>query len=149
MLKIFYRTGIYDYQLQEPELIKGGMIASFCGNRTVRVCRPSRMPIGFFIYDFDEFNNKSHIPVAIGQGEYQTDEYEDDTYKINDLLYCGRTGKISNSKIYRGNPIIGIVNSVENRMIGFVSIFANLETSKFGDRDDRIQTRKTSVVPSP
>jgi len=138
MLKIFYKTGIYGYQMQEPEMVKAGMVASFCGNRQIRTCRPGRLPCGFFICDLEELNNqptfnypanyKAHMTIAVGQGEYQTDEYEDGTYKINDLLYCGGTGKISNSRIYRGNPIIGIVNSVEKNMIGFITVFSNLES---------------------
>jgi len=159
MLKIFYKTGLYNYELEnnECDFLVGGMVATFSANRIVTICRPNNMPIGFFIYDYnyyhdlpDEVYIVNHMPgvtIAVGQGEYSTDVYEDGTYKINDLLYCGGSGRISNSKIYRGNPIIGIVNSVCEDEIGFITSFSNLEMIRFGGKDE-IQAEKTKVVPT-
>ncbi len=153
MLNIVYRPdGLYNYHLEDGIEVSAGMVATYCGNREVTICRPSNLPVGFFISEKDPFFNVHSDPVewttvGIGQGEYETDIYEDGTYKVDDILYCGGTGKISNSKIYRGNPIIGIVCSVKDDMVGFISVFANLEAVRFGGKDE-VHTRKTKVVPT-
>jgi hypothetical protein len=145
MLKIFYRSGLYSYQLRpclnknfsinDYSYIKGGMIATFCEDRKVTLCNDSGIPAGFFIHDFlhDFIHNfcsddisMCSASVAVGQGEYGTDIYEPSIYNINDFLYCSSNGKITNESKYKGNIIIGIVNYVSDsdKKIGFVTCFA-------------------------
>jgi hypothetical protein len=123
----FYRGTTYNYQCDSFDF-RAGMIATFSGNRCIKIATDKDIPIGFFIHDsagspFESFGSNSHQAIAVGQGEYMTDNIEPGEYKINDLLYCSCNGKITNEKIYWGNIIIGIVNSVEGPLIGFVTCF--------------------------
>jgi hypothetical protein len=114
--------------------ITGGMLATFSADREVTICDDKSVPIGFFIQDIDIKNHgRSHgdavVSVVLGQGEYETDIFEKSDYKIQNFLYCSCNGKISDEERYRGNIIIGIVNSVSDDKIGFITCFARgLET---------------------
>jgi hypothetical protein len=125
MFNILYRGGIYTYRCVSLDF-EAGMIATFSGNRSIKIATDKDIPIGFFTCGtgpFEQISN-SHIAIAIGQGEYVTDTIESGEYKINDFLYCSCNGKLTNEKSYWGNIIIGIVNSVEGSLIGFVTCFA-------------------------
>ena len=150
MLQIYYKTFIGAYNVSEIN-IKGGMVATFTGNKTVGICRPGQMPIGFFLEDYPVENvfesastDFSKVPVAMGIGDYMTDTYEKGTYKISDLLYCDKEGIITNNTIYRGNPVVGIVNSVENNLIGFLSLFDNLESASMPETEKKIMKKSKS-----
>jgi len=132
---------MYTYPCKGDKIL-GGMVATFTGNRQVAVCKPSQRPIGFFIQDlifddpmlmYPENFKDNPVMIAVGQGEYKTDTFSKGTYKINDLLYCGEVGKVTNSPLFKGYPIVGIVNSVEKDKIGFISVFSNLEAVKSSD----------------
>ena len=132
---VLYRTGFYNYTLSGKN--KAGMVATFSGNRTVKVCDHRSIPIGLFVTDLDplpyenQTPNYSTVTVAVGQGEYQTDLYEKghQPYEINDVLYCSKNGKVTNEPKYQGGIIIGIVNFVEENLIGFITCFSRgLET---------------------
>ena len=131
-LRILYRTGLYTYEIDGPH--EAGMIATFTGNRVAAVCQPDQIPVGFFITSTSPFPGNTTGTVAIGQGEYQTDLFsqghngEDVEYKIRDLLYCSPQGLITTRKTLRRQPIVGIVNSVEDGFVGFVSCFSELES---------------------
>jgi len=134
MFEILYNALVCTYNFNETS-VSGGMIATFTSNRTVGICKPNQLPIGFFMEDYPTENyyassvtNFSQVRIAIGIGEYRTDIHEEGFYNINDLLYCNPEGKITNNLLYKGNPIVGIVNYVENNVIGFLSIFDNLES---------------------
>jgi len=130
MFNIIYRGALYSYQCESLDF-QAGMIATFSGNRGIKIASDKDVPIGFFInssdgnpFEYIESGVDSHQAIAVGQGEYVTDTIEPGEYKINDFLYCSCNGKITNEKIYWGNIIIGIVNSVEGSLIGFVTCFA-------------------------
>lgn len=129
MLKILYKTAIYTYSCVQNNDIFSGQVATFNSNREVRVCDSKSIPVGFFITDLDETCRlptgvNYRFSVAIGQSELATDIFEPSEYRINDFLYCSDNGKITNEKKYRGNIIIGIVNSVAPEEIGFITMFA-------------------------
>lgn len=130
MLNIIYKTAIYTYQTRSP-IISGGMVACFNGNREVTIGNPKLRPIGFFIYDADMkavpiTQDWVTVGVCVGQGEYQTDIYEPGDYKIEDLLWCSPNGKITNHLSYYPPNVqpIGIVNYVDEELIGFITTFS-------------------------
>lgn len=157
MLTILYKSLIGAYQLSNFETeILGGMVATFTGNREVGICKPNQVPLGFFIENLPDprdpntplYNLPSNpaIRVAMGFGEYQTDVYDKKgLYRINDLLYCDINGKITNNPAYKGNPIIGIVNMIENGQLGFISIFSNLESASEPEIKKTISKTKKTV----
>lgn len=127
MFDIIYRGAIYNYRCESLNF-NAGMIATFSGNRCIKIATDKDVPIGFFINGsngnpFEQIGSSLHQPIAVGQGEYVTDIIEPGEYKLNDFLYCSYSGNITNEKIYWGNIIIGIVNSVEGSLIGFVTCF--------------------------
>ena len=130
MLTLIYKDGLYCYNLSQSASspgILGGMVATFTGNREVGLCGPDNVPVGFFVCDTNsmnpfEYNPDSRTTIAVG-GELQTDVFEPGTYQVNDFLYCSHNGKISNDPQYRGNIIIGIVNTVAPPLIGFLTCF--------------------------
>lgn len=130
MLNIIYRSGgIYCYEYKGKKPIFAGMVATFSANRSVKICSNKTVPAGFFTWDHP--HKDYHLPpnfdkgcIAVGHGEYQTDIYEEGLYKINDFLYCSCNGKITNNKKYKGNFIIGIVNYVDEKLVGFVTCLA-------------------------
>ena len=141
MLKILYMVGMYNYNISpSSQVILGGMVATFSGNREVGLCSPNMVPVGFFVNDTISINDTNGrnaflfstndmIRIAVG-GEFQTDVFEPGIYQVNDFLYCSHNGKISNDPQYRGNIIIGIVNLVElligtthPLLIGFLTCF--------------------------
>jgi len=134
MFEILYNALVCTYNFNETS-VSGGMIATFTSNRTVGICKPNQLPIGFFMEDYPTENyyassvtNFSQVRIAIGIGEYRTDIHEEGFYNINDLLYCNPEGKLTNNPIYIRNPIVGIVNCVEDNVIGFLTVFDNLES---------------------
>lgn len=133
MFQILYRAHVCAYEINKVSIL-GGMVATFIGNRKVGICRPGQLPIGFFMEDYPDqnfFDSSVMFPhgkVVVGIAEYKTDVFEPGLYLINDLLYCGEEGKITNSPIYRGNPIVGVVNNTLDNLIGFISAFGNLES---------------------
>jgi hypothetical protein len=162
MLTIIYKQGIfvYSWNIQDynSRTIKSGMVATFTNNREVGLCSNETVPIGFFLHDnvpanpYESFGfGDLKASVAVG-GELQTDIFEPGEYRINDFLYCSPDGKITNSYLYRGNIIIGIVNAVEPdfafpRLIGFLTCFTRgLETGEIAPvkRINRYQILKES-----
>ncbi len=130
-------------------IVEAGMVATFAGNRTVRICGPYDLPIGFFINSnppqmHESVSPNGQLSVAIGSGEYVTDVREESIYSINDLLYCGINGRMTNNTIYRGNPIIGIINSVIGNEIGFIGIFGNMESIVKQEDQDQINSQNVS-----
>ena len=126
MLRIIYKTSIYSYPYVGNDNSFSGQIASFVGNRSVMVCTDKMIPAGFFITDFDGIYNiwHTHATIAVGQSELVTDKFEPSKYKVNDFLYCSENGKVSNESRYRGNIIVGLVNSFTPTEIGFITMFA-------------------------
>jgi hypothetical protein len=123
-----YRVGSYCYDLNPSSPVAlGGMVATFTGNREIGLCSPDTVPVGFFMNDTNSMDPYESVgfgdtkaTIAVG-GELQTDVFEPGTYQVNDFLYCSHNGKISNDSQYRGNIIVGIVNYVESRLIGFLT----------------------------
>lgn len=147
MLQTYYRALTCTYDVSEDGII-GGMVATFTGNKTIGICRPGQMPIGFFMEDYPSENDFvsattdfSKASIVVGIGDYITDTFEKGPYKVNDLLYCNKEGMITNNTIYRGNPIVGIVNSVENGYIGFISLFDNLESASMPESEKKIMKK--------
>jgi hypothetical protein len=154
MFNIIYRGSVYTYQCESPDF-QAGMIATFSGNRGIKIANDKDVPIGFFINDsggnpFERVSFlDSHQAIAVGQGEYVTDVIEPGEYTINDFLYCSCNGKITNEKIYWGNIIIGIVNSVEGSLIGFVTCFAKgLESIYVPINDNVILNSRYDLIKS-
>jgi hypothetical protein len=144
--KIIYRTGIYVYKTSSQISYKSGTIVTFTGTeREVTVCSPNRMPIGFTTHSLNyeeeedplvtypelSIDDKIGISIAVGQGEYQTSNFERSTYKINNLLYCSPEGLVTNKKTLERQATVGIVNDISSGMIGFITCFTNLEYCKF------------------
>lgn len=133
MMGIIYRSSIFVYDVSNPEIVRAGMVATFCGNRVVKVCDHRSLPIGFFTQDLSEDSFPPYVSsvgfettaaVAVGHGEYRTDVFEKGLqYNINDFLYCSSNGLITNEYRYAGNIIIGIVNAIDNDILGFVTCF--------------------------
>jgi hypothetical protein len=142
MLITLYVGGISSYRLSETSTVMSGMMASFTGNRTVGICKPNQLPIGFFIDDYSDSGfdpTTINIRVAVGTGEYQVDIFQPGSYSVNDLLYCGEDGIITNNTIYQRNPVVGIVNCVEDSLIGFISVLGNLKSlNKFMIEEETI-----------
>ena len=134
MLRILYKSGLYNYPVLDgtKNAIEGGMVATFCSNRTVKKCSPGDIPCGFFWQDlppddtlyFSNFNNSVMVSVLVGLGEFSTDVFEPGNYRINDFLYCSENSKVTNDPKYKGNIIIGLVNYVTPEEIGFVTMHA-------------------------
>lgn len=140
MVRIFYKSGIYSYGYQADSFEKNGavddgMVATFCGNRQVKKCDSLSRPIGIFMTTSTPSlfapSDTITLAVLVGQGEYAVDVYEDGDYKINDLLYCSDRGMITNQKIHEKQPIIGIVNLIDDNEIGFITSFSNLEHARY------------------
>lgn len=147
MLEILHGSAKYSYNTLDASF-RAGMIATFVGNREIAICTDKTIPIGFFVNGSNEYrrvffvdgsneyrrpfeNRIESVVIAVGQGEYQTDICEEGEYRINDLLYCSPNGRITNNVFYRGNPTVGIVNSVERSeflWIGFITYFSNFES---------------------
>jgi hypothetical protein len=124
MFKIIYKTVVFEYKfLNRKEKLYAGTIVCFKENRIITTCDSKSVPCGIVARDSLSIYS-SQIPVLIGPLECSTDIYEPSDYKINDFLYCSDNGKITNDKKYRGNIIVGLVNSVEKDRIGFVTILA-------------------------
>lgn len=132
MLKILYRTAFYSYHVDDTKKYKAGMIATFCESSAaekvrpfVEVCDDKRRPIGFFCEGSEKRWDTWEYPgtVAVGQGEYSTDIFEPDNYNLNDLLYCSPNGKITSNFEKSGKIAVGIVNSVSEEQIGFITVF--------------------------
>jgi hypothetical protein len=124
MLKVIYRSGgFYIYQTEGN--ISGGIVATFVGDRKVKLCDDKSIPCGFILDDYQSLSQtRTHATLCIGQAELVTDIFEKNEYKTQDFLYCSVNGKISNEVRYKGNIIIGIVNSVLENEIGFITCFA-------------------------
>ena len=130
MLNIIHREGLYSFKTDNLDY-NAGMVATFIGNRQVGICNDKTIPVGFFVHDscresivFDATIEKASTGViAVGHGEFQTDIFEKSEYKHNDFLYCSCNGKITNETKYRGNFVLGIVNSVTEKEIGFITCF--------------------------
>jgi hypothetical protein len=129
MLRYSYKTGAYIYSLKESKKkFKGGMVATFVGDRQVDICSDKSVPIGFFMHDTEINFLQNHATILVGQADLSTDVFEKNQYKINDFLYCSRNGKLTNEAKYKGNIIIGIVNYVNMPFIGLITCFArNIE----------------------
>jgi len=132
-MEILYRTGFYAYSIKAGINVDGGLVATFTGDREVGLCTHETVPAGIFVssnqvspYESSSFFADSKTTIAmLNGGEYRTDIFEPvKTYKINDFLYCSCNSKLTNESRYIGNIIIGVVNSFENGMLGFISCFA-------------------------
>lgn len=134
-MRIFYKSGIYTYQADPNLLYEQGLVVTFCGNREVKPCDSLSLPIGLVCMGYDPsllpMDISISVGVAIGQGEYNVTYYEKGNYKINDILYCNDEGKLTNRKIKEQQPIIGVVNCVEENSIGLVTAFSNLEYARY------------------
>jgi hypothetical protein len=120
MLEMFYREQIHTYKHRFS--IKAGMVATFVDNYTVGRCDHKSVPMGFFIKDSGP--SALVVEIVMGLASLKTDVFEKGVYKIQDFLYCSRNGKITNERKYRGNIILGVVNSVEKNAIGFITCLA-------------------------
>jgi hypothetical protein len=135
MLRMFYKSGIYTYRIscELSNEIKAGMVASFSifENKRITVCKNGMIPCGFFASDYNPILYHAgirYLNVTAGPGEYSTDIFEPSLYKINDYLYCSKNGRITNESKYKGSIIIGLVNSISDDEIVFLTLFArNLE----------------------
>ena len=131
MLNILYCPSRYQYRHRGEDDIFAGQVATFTGNRETKICRENDIPIGFFVDDYlksDFWLTSPRISVLVGQAEFVTDIYEPSEYKINDFLYCSKNGRVTNESKYRGNIIIGVVNSFNPGELGLVTMFArNIE----------------------
>ena len=136
MLNILYRTVTSTFHCKAL-VYEVGMVVTFSGNREVDICDDIKIPIGFlmessnesFVQVYRKEIKASVVNILTGNAEFQTDIVEQSTYKIGDFLYCSRNGKLTNEAEYRGNIIIGIVNSVEETdegrpCIGLTTCFA-------------------------
>jgi len=116
-MNILYRGGSFSYNCKATSY-EAGMVVTFSGNREVDICDEIKMPIGFLANSSSspyEWSNPVSAHILIGTSEFQTDVYEQGVYKIGDFLYCSRNGKLTNEAGYRGNIIVGIVNTIINK----------------------------------
>lgn len=57
----------------------------------------------------DETSPSNRVTLYIRGGEYETDQYEDETFTVNAVLYSSATGKLTQTPVGVSSPQVGIV----------------------------------------